>query len=89
MIENLKEQFVMIFVNEMCECILENMEYDINLKKLSVKFYYKCQFKMINFGNFDVLYASIVKNINILSTYENTKPVLTYLLGKVSQDRIK
>ncbi len=34
-------QFVMLLVNEVCEYLLENMEFDVNLKKLAIQFYHQ------------------------------------------------
>ena len=79
----------MLFVNEMCEYLLENMEFDVNLKKLAIRFYYKCFQKKIHFHNDDALYSHIVRNINILSNSEHIQPVLLELLNSVGAQRNK
>jgi hypothetical protein len=79
----------MLFANEVCEYLLENMEFDLNLKKFAVRFYSKCIMKKIYFGNDQLLYTYLVKNINILSSSENVQPVLFYLLSKVDKIRLK
>lgn len=79
----------MLFVNEVCEYLLENMEFDLNLKKLAIKFYDKCFQKNIRFGKEQELFAYIVKNINILSNSEHIQPVLLNLLNAVDPIRYK
>ena len=63
-----KQKFMMNFVDDMCMEILENMEFDLVIKKLAVQFYYQCQDKHIGYGHEDLLYTYLLKNINILSS---------------------
>lgn len=39
------KQFIPSFINDMCEDILENMEFDLTIKKLAIQFYHKSQKK--------------------------------------------
>lgn len=89
LIEEERGQFIMLFVNDLCEYVLENMEFDINLKRYAIKFYYKCQRKRLNVGHPDTLYTYVVKNINILSSCEHIKSVLACLLSRVDTLRHK
>lgn len=65
------------------------MEFDLNLKKLAIKFYYKCNKKQISFSNEEILFTYIAQNINILSNCENIQSVLSHLLIRVDQSRFK
>jgi NhaP-type Na+/H+ and K+/H+ antiporter len=89
MLQSNDNQFVMLFVNEMCEYLLENMEFDVNLKRYSIQFYHKCIIKNINFHNHGLLFTYIANNINILANSENIQTVLLYLLKNVDKSRIK
>ena len=79
----------MHFINEMCLYLLENMEFDVSLKKLSIKVYHKCLLKGINFNNEDLLYNSIVHNINILASSEHIQIVLLSILEKIEPQKYK
>lgn len=52
----------------MCEFLLENMEFDVSLKKQAVKFYRKCAQRKLSFNNEPVLFSLLARNINILAT---------------------
>ncbi len=65
------------------------MEFDINLKKLAIKFYFKCNERSLSFKNEEKLFTFIVKNINILATCEHIKPFLTFLLARVNPQRFR
>ena len=67
MLRNQKEQFVMLLVNDLCGVLLNNMEFDVNLKKQAIRFYEKCFRCGLDFDNDDALFTSITLNINILS----------------------
>jgi len=79
----------MFFINEMCEYLLKNMEFDVNLKKLAVRFYYKCSRKNMQFNNEDALFTYIAQNINIISNSDCLQPFLIDLLRRVNSSRIK
>jgi hypothetical protein len=82
-------QFVMLLVNEVCEYLLENMEFDVNLKKLAIQFYHQCNQKAIDFRNTEHLFSYIAQNINILANSEHIQPVLLNLLNNIEKTRIK
>jgi hypothetical protein len=63
------------------------MEFDLSIKKLAIHFYYKCQKRMINFGNEDILFTHILKNINILSSSEHVQVVLRTIMKRVDTKR--
>jgi hypothetical protein len=44
------------------------MEFDLSIKKQTITFYYKCNNRLINLNNYEILYDNILKNINILSS---------------------
>jgi len=89
MLHEQNTQFVMFFINEMCEYLLKNMEFDVNLKKLAVRFYYKCSRKNMQFNNEDALFTYIAQNINIISNSDCLQPFLIDLLRRVNSSRIK
>jgi hypothetical protein len=82
-------QFVMLLVNEVCEYLLENMEFDVNLKKLAIQFYHQCGQRGIAFDNNDQLFTYVARNINILANSEHIQSVLLRLLGAIDRIRIK
>ena len=65
---DINKQYITYFVNDMCEQILENMEFDLSIKKQTITFYYKCNNRLINFDNRGTLFDHCLKNINILSS---------------------
>ena len=68
----------------MCSYLLQNMEFDVLLKKYAIKFYYKCNVKKIHFNNEQKIFDYLVQNINILAGSEHIQQVLLNLLTKVS-----
>jgi len=66
---------------------LENMEFDLTIKKLAIQFYYKSQSRNLLFDNDEILFAYILKNINILSSSEFIKPVLTRVMQKIDKSK--
>lgn len=65
------------------------MEFDVNLKRHAIAFYYKCTLRGIDFGNHELLFTHIANNINILTNTDNIQPFLLHLLQKVDPTRIK
>ena len=65
------------------------MEFDVNLKRLAIRFYDKCFKKGIPFQNEDSLFTYIVFNINILSSSDCIQNVLLHLLQNVDSKRYK
>lgn len=81
-------QFMLLLVNAMSEYLLENMEFDVNLKKLAVRFYLKVTQRGLSFDNDLLLFSHLVANINILAAAEALQPVLAHLLLRVPAARI-
>lgn len=63
------------------------MEFDLTIKKLAIQFYYKSQSRNLLFDNDEILFAYILKNINILSSSEFIKPVLTRVMQKIDKSK--
>lgn len=59
------------------------MEFDLTIKKLAIQFYKKAQNRLLFFDNDDLLFSYILKNINILSSSEFIRAVLTRIMKKV------
>ena len=82
-----ENDFIFLFFNEMSEYILENMEFDINLKKLAVRFFNFCIEKDISSWSSTRIYEWLVKNVNILSSCEGIHQLLLFCAKKVTADQ--
>ena len=75
------------FFEDLSLYVLENMEFDLEVKDQALNFCYFCICRGFDMENEEILFSHLAKNINIISGCENIEPVLFHCMQKVSTTR--
>lgn len=78
---------MLLLINDMCEYLIDNMEFDVNLKRFALKFYSMSIEQKLFFNNSERLYGYLVKNLNIISSSGEVEVVLGWCLERIDSHR--